>query len=78
MPLYEYHCPYCKNKFETIRPIEQRYSAGCPNCHSESELVPSIFVRSKLNWTQKDGEGFTSKFVRKEELAEMNKECRER
>lgn len=73
MPIYEYLCPK-HGKFEVAKAISERHFGLCSCC----ELIPSIFVRAKLNWTQKDGEGFTTKWVRKEELAEMNQECRER
>jgi len=77
MPLYEYYCPQ-HGKFETMKAMMQRHRARCPHCNSESKLVPSVFAIYDLNWTQKDGEGFTSKFVRHEEVAEINQECRER
>lgn len=50
----------------------------CPFCGKESKRVMSRFSIYDLNWTQTEGEGFTSKSVRKEELAEMNQEVRER
>lgn len=78
MPLYEYYCPQCQNKFETMKAMSQRHWARCPHCNSESKKVPSVFAINDLNWTQKDGEGFTTKAICKEELAEMNKECRDR
>lgn len=78
MPLYEYICPQCEEKFETMRAMGWRHFAPCPHCNGKSKLLFSMFNIYNLNWTQTDGEGFTSKWVRKEELAEMNKECRER
>ncbi len=77
MPLYEYVCPQC-GKFETMKAMTQRHRARCPHCNGESKLMMSVFARYDLNWTQKDGEGFTSKYIRKEEVAELDKECRER
>jgi len=78
MPIYEYYCPQCQNKFETMKAMTERHKARCPHCNTKSKLVPSVFAIYDLNWTQTDGEGFTSKFVRPEELAETNQEIRER
>ena len=77
MPLYEFYCPQC-GKFETMKAMAQRHRARCPHCNSESKLVPSVFAIYDLSWTQKDGEGFTSKNMGREEIAEFNQECRDR
>ncbi len=76
MPIYEYRCPQC-GKFETMKAMMQRHRARCPHCNSESKLVPSVFSHYWFNPFFVDGEGFTSKFMRHEEVAEMNQECRE-
>lgn len=78
MPIYEYYCPQCQNKFETMKAMSQRHRARCPHCNSESKIVPSVFAIYDLNWTQKDGEGFTTRDVPLGELKEMNQETRER
>lgn len=41
MPQYEYACPQCQNKFETMKAMGQRHRAKCPHCNTESKLVPS-------------------------------------
>lgn len=78
MPIYEFYCPQCKEGFESLREVNRRLSALCPKCNTKSNLVPSRFSHYWLNPFTKDGEGFTSKFMRHEEVAELDKECRER
>lgn len=73
MPIYEYDCPQC-GKFETMKAMEQRHRARCPHCNSESKIVPSRFGIYDLNWTQTDGEGFTTRDVPLGELRETNRE----
>lgn len=43
MPLYEYQCRSCGQRFETLRPISQRSQpARCPHCgHEHGEPVLS-------------------------------------
>ena len=37
MPIYEYHCPACKKKFDKfVRNINQQANAACPVCHSQN------------------------------------------
>jgi len=38
MPLYEYKCPHCNNKFEKNQPINKRRSAKCPECNHKAYL----------------------------------------
>lgn len=78
MPIYEYLCPQCENKFEEIRTVARGRFARCPNCNRKSYKIPSVFSFFFFNPLTVDGEGFTSKYVKPEELAEMNQECRER
>jgi len=45
MPIYEYGCPECKNKFEKMRPFSQSNEpAACPACQTESRRVFSKFA----------------------------------
>ena len=78
MPIYEYWCPRCQTRFEVMKGMAERKSNPCPSCHTESELRPSRFSHYWFHPFFVDGEGFTSKYVRNEELAEMNQEIRER
>lgn len=78
MPIYEYYCSKCHKKFEEIRPMEERLGAKCPKCGSKGRLVPSRFSHFWFNPLTTDGEGFTSKYHRPEEMEEMNAEIRNR
>ena len=45
MPIYEYCCPKCKNKFEMLRTISQAdENASCPKCQSASKRIFSRFA----------------------------------
>lgn len=77
MPIYEYICPQ-HGKFETIKATRLRLRARCPHCNNKCKLVPSRFSHYWLNPFTVDGEGFTSKYMRKEEVAELDQECREK
>ncbi len=42
MPVYEYLCKNCKNKFELLRPFSRSTEgADCPLCHKKAERVLS-------------------------------------
>ena len=56
MPIYEYICPSCNQKFELLRPLSQaNEEASCPRCHNKAERILSTF--SSLS---KDESGLTS------------------
>lgn len=45
MPIYEYLCPECGNKFELMRPISKSSEpADCPKCKHKAERTVSKFV----------------------------------
>ena len=50
MPIYEYECPKCHQRFELRRSFGEDGSADCPNCHEEARrcfsAVPVIFKGS--------------------------------
>ena len=72
MPLYEFYCPQCKEKFESLREISRRLSALCPKCNTKSKLVLSSFsFKFPTRIDQADGEGFSSRDVSHRELEEM-------
>ena len=79
MPLYENSCPQC-DKFEAFKSVEQRRIARCPRCGGKSKLILSRFFWKFHNPfptggnTSGDGEGFATKYMRNEEIAEMKKE----
>ncbi|GBD10892.1 hypothetical protein HRbin23_00542 [bacterium HR23] len=44
MPLYEYRCTVCGNRFERLRPFSQvNEPAACPDCGGESRRLLSVF-----------------------------------
>jgi putative FmdB family regulatory protein len=50
MPIYEYICPDCKNKFELMRPISKcSEPAECPACKHLSERALSRFACRSTN-----------------------------
>jgi putative FmdB family regulatory protein len=45
MPIYEYLCSECANKFEQLRPLSQaKQSADCPRCHKPARRKMSTFA----------------------------------
>lgn len=34
MPLYDYACPNCKEKFELLQPVTAPTTATCPKCYT--------------------------------------------
>lgn len=47
MPIYEYFCSKCKNKFELLRTMSQsNQGASCPSCGGRARRVLSPFCRS--------------------------------
>ena len=45
MPIYEYTCTTCHNRFERLRPMSQMDDeAPCPDCGSESQRQLSVFA----------------------------------
>ncbi len=32
MPIYEYECQGCKNKYEEMRKVDDRHNSQCPSC----------------------------------------------
>lgn len=53
MPQYEYYCPQCQKKFEMNKAMESRHRAKCPDCNTESKIVPSV-VNHTFGWTLSD------------------------
>ena len=45
MPIYEYACPTCRNRFERMRSMDAfDEPAACPDCGSPSARVLSMFA----------------------------------
>ncbi len=56
MPIYEYHCPDCDQKFELLRPLSQADEGGsCPRCQNTARRIMSSFA-----CFSKEGSGLTS------------------
>ncbi|MFH1003850.1 MAG: zinc ribbon domain-containing protein [Chloroflexota bacterium] len=44
MPIYEYYCPACQQKFELLRPLSAcGQAAECPGCHQPAPRAVSVF-----------------------------------
>jgi putative FmdB family regulatory protein len=48
MPIYEYRCKACGERFEALRPVGDRgKSLDCPECGRKGpEKLPSVFAAS--------------------------------
>lgn len=45
MPVYEYACATCGNRFEKLRPMSRMdEQAPCPDCGGDSRRVLSVFA----------------------------------
>ena len=43
MPIYEYHCPTCENKFDKLQSMSSS-GADCPNCEQPAKRIISVFA----------------------------------
>ncbi len=56
MPIYEFHCPSCQERFELMRPMSQASEkGGCPKC---GQLAPRAI--SRFACLAKDDTGYTA------------------
>ena len=44
MPLYEYSCPVCHDRFDELRPMSDGEAADCPACGTVSRRVLSLMA----------------------------------
>jgi putative FmdB family regulatory protein len=44
MPLYEYSCPVCQDRFEKLRSMSDGEAAVCPACGTVSRRVLSLMA----------------------------------
>ena len=45
MPLYEYHCEPCDERFEVLRPMSKGHDpATCPTCGGAGRRLLSVFA----------------------------------
>jgi len=50
MPIYEYVCNKCQNKFELMRPFSKSSEpADCPSCKSKAKRIMSRFTCMTTN-----------------------------
>jgi len=50
MPLYEYYCPVCRERFELLRPMSAAAeSATCPDGHPGAGRTVSVFSALTTN-----------------------------
>ena len=50
MPIYEYCCPSCDNRFDLLRPFSRAdEAANCPKCDKEAERQVSTFASFSKN-----------------------------
>jgi putative FmdB family regulatory protein len=50
MPIYEYYCPHCSKRFETMRAMAQADMPGeCPRCayHDANRVISTIAAISR-------------------------------
>ncbi|KKM60904.1 hypothetical protein LCGC14_1537100 [marine sediment metagenome] len=70
-PLYEYQCYECFERFDKVVSIGARNSVT--HCGQTARLLVSLSTFKIYNPFTKDGEGFTSKMVSKQEANERAK-----
>ncbi len=77
MPIHEFYCSQCEEKFELIRSLgESSDEACCPRCNLRAERRFSSYHFKFTNPfpvsgnIAGDGEGFTTKHMGKEEYKE--------
>lgn len=67
MPLYEYHCQSCGKNFDKLQSIEGRDLVSCPDCGAKADRLVALFQFKMFNPFTKDGEGFKSVTMTKDE-----------
>ena len=72
MPNYEYHCRACGD-FEKLQSIEDRDFVSCPDCGAKVIRKMSTFSFHLYNPFTKDGKGFESKYMSRQEAKERAK-----
>jgi len=56
MPLYDYQCPACGERFEELRPLAERQHADCPKCGKQADKqLSSFFTGSKSSGASSSG-----------------------
>ncbi|CAI8018650.1 hypothetical protein GBAR_LOCUS11294 [Geodia barretti] len=55
MPIYEYHCPTCSNKFEKLQSMSAT-GADCPQCEQPAKRALSVFASISSGESSGSGE----------------------
>ena len=81
MPIYQYHCPSCDNKFEAKQSFNDTSNVSCPICNNGARRVfspvPIIFKGSGFyvtDSTKKSEAQFNPKSETKQEVKEVKQE----
>lgn len=69
MPIYDYKCPDCDNRFEKTVPVDDRHSIHCDVCEGGPcdiciTSAPSVVFRG-INWADKDHAKYTADAIAK-------------
>jgi putative FmdB family regulatory protein len=80
MPIYQYHCPSCDNKFEAKQSFNDTSNVSCPRCKNGARRVfspvPIIFKGSGFyvtDSTKKSEAQFSPKTEAKQEMKQEDK-----
>lgn len=55
MPIYEYHCPTCNNRFEKLQSMSST-GADCPQCEQPAKRALSVFASISAGGSSGDSE----------------------
>ncbi len=55
MPIYEYHCSRCDNKFEKLQSMSAT-GADCPKCEQPAKRALSVFASISAGDSSSSGE----------------------
>ena len=72
LPIYEYYCQACGD-FEKLQSYEGRGLVSCPDCGAKVKRKMSLFSFKLYNPFTKDGKGFETKYMSRQEARERAK-----
>lgn len=69
MPIYEYQCTRCNNKFEVFHRIEEEANPACPKCLGQARKImsPTNFILKGSGFYVNDYPSESRKKAKKEE-----------
>jgi putative FmdB family regulatory protein len=53
LPIYEYKCPRCNNKFDRFSRLKMRHEVVCPSCGVKADILISVCSAS-FGWRISD------------------------